>query len=83
MRWFHVWQPAALAFLLVTTGISQWISLSSLSSPPFAEAAGWTSRRKLAAREEARDLWNHGFNNYMEHGMEYSLGIILDLINPY
>ena len=66
MHWHKAWRQAALAVLLNGLEMSSWIS----SGPLFhAEAKGWSSRRKLDAREKTRELWNHGFNNYMQNGV--------------
>ncbi|KAI5124722.1 hypothetical protein M0805_005360 [Coniferiporia weirii] len=65
MRWQQAWQKPALAVVLVCLETSNW----SIGPVAYAEgkASGWSSQRKLAAREKTRDLWNHGFNSYMNN----------------
>ncbi|PFH51443.1 glycoside hydrolase family 47 protein [Amanita thiersii Skay4041] len=64
MRWSEHWQE----FLLVAAAVvseGQWwyhTSANALSADP---KFGWTPYKKLAARERTRELWYHGYNNYM------------------
>ncbi|EJD01333.1 alpha-mannosidase [Fomitiporia mediterranea MF3/22] len=69
MHWHRAWRQAALTVLLTGLEISKW----STSTGPvlYAHAKSWSSRRLLDAREKTRDLWNHGFNNYMENAFPY------------
>ncbi|KAJ7591143.1 alpha mannosidase-like protein [Mycena floridula] len=57
MRWQEYW----LGLLAV---LGTWNSDPQAASP-LRKGTGWTSQRKLAAREKTRDLWYHGFDNYM------------------
>ncbi|KAH6914987.1 alpha mannosidase-like protein [Coprinopsis sp. MPI-PUGE-AT-0042] len=67
MQWRYQWYRCLL-------GVAVGISLHKL---PFFQATdassplvnpGWSAQRKLSAREKTRDLWYHGFDNYMNHG---------------
>uniref|UniRef100_A0A0W0FCH3 alpha-1,2-Mannosidase n=1 Tax=Moniliophthora roreri TaxID=221103 RepID=A0A0W0FCH3_MONRR len=56
--------PESLAGLLLTAlQVFDW-TRSTQALPPVSSFS-WTSQRKLAAREKTRELWYHGFNNYM------------------
>lgn len=68
MLWQSAWRRAALAVLLIGIDITSWSATSNSSA--YVYARGWSSRRKLDAREKTRDLWNHGFNSYMQNGAQ-------------
>ncbi|KAL5530319.1 hypothetical protein ACEPAF_6576 [Sanghuangporus sanghuang] len=65
MHRHRAWRHAALSVLLIGLELSSWSTSSSLIF--YAQAKGWSFRQKLDAREKTRELWNHGFNNYMQH----------------
>ncbi|KAJ7904433.1 alpha mannosidase-like protein [Mycena olivaceomarginata] len=58
------WPQYLLALLVVALEGSKWVNKIN-ASPLKSSASGWTSQRKLAAREKTRDLWYHGFDRYM------------------
>ncbi|KAF9247222.1 glycoside hydrolase family 47 protein [Melanogaster broomeanus] len=63
MKWpTKLWPVSLLTYLVI-----------ALDSPGSAQASNtgpsvWTSQRKRAFRDTTRDLWYHGFNNYMSRG---------------
>ncbi|KII94783.1 glycoside hydrolase family 47 protein [Plicaturopsis crispa FD-325 SS-3] len=71
MKWQRHWPETLLAVLVVALDGPRWASswgwdgLASASS--LVAGAGWSKQRKLDARERTRDLWNHGFDNYMRY----------------
>ncbi|EKM59635.1 glycoside hydrolase family 47 protein [Phanerochaete carnosa HHB-10118-sp] len=70
MKWPTHW-PRALLLLVVATLEAQSWSHHSING--VAAAAPWTRDRKLQARcvacmNNTRELWYHGFDNYMKHG---------------
>ncbi|KAJ7700003.1 glycoside hydrolase family 47 protein [Mycena rosella] len=54
----------SLVFGFVTFLGSKWVNDSN-ASPLSRHWGGWTTERKLAAREKTRELWYHGFDHYM------------------
>ena len=75
MRNQQAWRRTALAVLLI--GLDVITFIISSNSAFYVHAKSWTSRRRLDAREKTRDLWNHGFNNYMQNGI-YESGLYLE-----
>ncbi|KAF7355218.1 alpha-1,2-Mannosidase [Mycena sanguinolenta] len=73
MKWQQFWPPNLFALLLVSLEGSKWINNTNASP---VKSSGWTNERKLAAREQTRSLWYHGFNSYM------SLAFPLDELRP-
>ncbi|KAF9226475.1 glycoside hydrolase family 47 protein [Gyrodon lividus] len=61
MKWPKLWPASFLTYLA--------IPLNSLGSAQASSTGGnrnvWTSQRKQAFRNATRDLWYHGFDNYM------------------
>ncbi|KAF8332804.1 glycoside hydrolase [Cantharellus anzutake] len=53
------WSVSAFCLSLFT--------LSVFGSVHESRSRGWTTERKLEARELTRSLWNHGFDSYMHH----------------
>ncbi|KAF8211194.1 alpha mannosidase-like protein [Mycena galopus ATCC 62051] len=72
MKLRQYWPQCLFALLVVALEGSKWVNINAtpLKSP------GWTNERKLAAREKVRELWYHGFNNYM------SFAFPLDELRP-
>ncbi|KIJ70173.1 glycoside hydrolase family 47 protein [Hydnomerulius pinastri MD-312] len=63
MKWPKLWPGSLLTCLIVALECPGY-----LKSTAWASTAGgnvWTSHRKQAFRDATRDLWYHGFNNYM------------------
>ncbi|THH12390.1 hypothetical protein EW145_g47 [Phellinidium pouzarii] len=60
MRLQQAWRQAALAVVAVSISTNVAVSLNVTET-------GWSSHRKLNAREKTRDLWNHGFDSYMNN----------------
>ncbi|TFK28812.1 alpha mannosidase-like protein [Coprinopsis marcescibilis] len=65
MKWGSYWSRCLLAAIGLVLPKLPIFQTTDASSPLLN--AGWTSQRKLAAREKTRDLWYHGFDNYMMH----------------
>ncbi|KAI0829418.1 alpha-mannosidase [Trametes gibbosa] len=65
MKWPSVW-PTGLLALLIAVLDSHWspAPVHALPGP-----AAWTNGRKLAVREQVRDLWHHGYDQYMKFGV--------------
>ncbi|KAF8314870.1 alpha-mannosidase [Cantharellus anzutake] len=53
------WSISAFCLSLLTLSVSGSVHES--------RSRGWTTERKLEARELTRSLWNHGFDSYMHH----------------
>ncbi|KAG6837560.1 hypothetical protein H0H93_007741 [Arthromyces matolae] len=68
MRWGKYWPEYFLVVLAVTINGSRksWFT-SAASAPSSGTSTGWTTQRKLATREKIRELWYHGFDNYMTY----------------
>ncbi|PPQ77269.1 hypothetical protein CVT25_010851 [Psilocybe cyanescens] len=64
MKWGSYWPECLLVVGLLAFNGSRWFHATDASSP-LKGSSGWTSQRKLAAREKTRELWYHGFDNYM------------------
>ncbi|OBZ71803.1 ER degradation-enhancing alpha-mannosidase-like protein 1 [Grifola frondosa] len=64
MKWLASCPRSLLAVLII--GL-EGHNLSYGPAKGLVEASGWTTARKLSTREKARDLWYHGFNNYMKY----------------
>lgn len=66
------WLPEALLLFLALAleGHRRWQfgALGQSTSLPPTTSTFWSLDRKLAARERTRNLWYHGFDNYMQHG---------------
>ncbi|RDB22490.1 ER degradation-enhancing alpha-mannosidase-like protein 1 [Hypsizygus marmoreus] len=65
MQWGKYWPESILLALIAAIYGSQWFWDTNASTP--VKGAGWTAQRKWAAREKTRELWYHGFNNYMTY----------------
>ncbi|KAF7301339.1 alpha-1,2-Mannosidase [Mycena indigotica] len=61
MKWRQYWPEYFVALLLLVLQGTRW----STTNAAAVRSAGWTPERKLAVRNKVRDLWYHGFNNYM------------------
>ncbi|GLB33724.1 putative glycosyl hydrolase 47 family protein [Lyophyllum shimeji] len=69
MRWGKFWPEYFLAVLVLAANGARWSvwHTNATNTPSPAKGTGWTTERKLAAREKTRELWYHGFNNYMTY----------------
>ncbi|PCH41185.1 glycoside hydrolase family 47 protein [Wolfiporia cocos MD-104 SS10] len=65
MKWPTHWPKVVLSLLIVGLESHRW---TYRDVSVFANGAEWTPSKKLAARDQVRDLWYHGFNKYMSHG---------------
>ncbi|KAF8076303.1 alpha mannosidase-like protein [Lyophyllum atratum] len=68
MRWGKLWPEYILVVSVVAVNGPRWLwptNTTNASTP--VKGAGWTAQRKLAARERTRELWYHGFDNYMTY----------------
>ncbi|KAF5321197.1 hypothetical protein D9619_000434 [Psilocybe cf. subviscida] len=66
MKWGSYWPECLLtALILAITGV-RWLHTTDASSP-IRNSSAWTPQRKLAAREQTRELWYHGFDDYMKY----------------
>ncbi|KAG6813486.1 hypothetical protein H0H92_010511 [Tricholoma furcatifolium] len=66
MRWGKYWHEYLLLVLVVAINGPRWFWYTNATSTPHAvTGAGWTTQRKLETRERVRELWYHGFDNYM------------------
>ena len=68
MRLPRAWHRAASFIVLLGLDLSLWAGPSTSGGGAFVQARPWILPRKRDLREQARDLWNHGFNNYMDYG---------------
>ncbi|KAF9469122.1 alpha mannosidase-like protein [Collybia nuda] len=64
MKWGRYWPEYLLGVLLLFLQIPRYL-WSTRASAPTIKAVGWTAQRKITAREKTRQLWYHGFDNYM------------------
>jgi len=64
MRWPTYWPRVILSLLVIGLEHQEW---THGHASVLVEGAQWTSARKLDAREKTRELWYHGFENYMSH----------------
>ncbi|KAJ7744523.1 alpha mannosidase-like protein [Mycena maculata] len=64
MKWRQYWPESLVLLLVLAFQGSKWVN-NTTASP--LKSHGWTTQRKLAAREKTRDLWYHGFDNYMTY----------------
>ncbi|KAJ7179913.1 alpha mannosidase-like protein [Mycena crocata] len=62
MKWRQYWPESLILLLIITLEGSKWVN--DTNATPLKNH-GWSSERKLSAREKTRELWYHGFNNYM------------------
>ncbi|KAF8974233.1 alpha mannosidase-like protein [Flammula alnicola] len=67
MKWGRYWPECVIAALILAINGVRWFHATDASSP-LKSSSGWTPQRKLAAREKTRELWYHGFDNYMTFG---------------
>ncbi|KAF5331587.1 hypothetical protein D9611_007751 [Ephemerocybe angulata] len=71
MKWGSNWPRWSIAlFSLLLHKLPVFHDTEIDASSPFV-TSGWTTQRKLAARERTRELWYHGFNNYMDYAYPY------------
>ncbi|KAF9482475.1 alpha mannosidase-like protein [Pholiota conissans] len=64
MKWGGYWLEFFIAALVLAINGARWFHATDASSPLKSPPA-WTAQRKLAFREKTRELWYHGFDNYM------------------
>ncbi|KAI0366405.1 alpha-mannosidase [Pilatotrama ljubarskyi] len=62
MKWPVLW-PSGLLALLIAALDTHWSPPASVHA--LTGTAPWSSGRKLAVREQVRDLWHHGYDQYM------------------
>ncbi|KAH7887820.1 glycoside hydrolase family 47 protein [Phlebopus sp. FC_14] len=60
MKWSRIWPCSLLSYIVLALDRSAYSQASSRSV--------WTSQRKQTFQNATRDLWYHGFNNYMSRG---------------
>ncbi|KIY51587.1 alpha mannosidase-like protein [Fistulina hepatica ATCC 64428] len=65
MKWGRYWPESLLVLILLFLGNHNFGWNTQAAHP--LTTTGWSTQRKLAARERTRDLWYHGFNNYMNY----------------
>ncbi|KAJ7228743.1 alpha mannosidase-like protein [Mycena pura] len=63
MKWRQYWPHSLVATFLLALQVSKWVNDTNAAQ---LKANGWTNERILAAREKTRELWYHGFDNYMD-----------------
>ncbi|KAI0321883.1 alpha-mannosidase [Amylostereum chailletii] len=63
MNWMPKWLQSLLALLLVALEAYRW----GFGTAPGVVRAGWSTDRKLEVRGKVRDLFYHGYDNYMQH----------------
>ncbi|KAI0649989.1 alpha-mannosidase [Trametes meyenii] len=63
MKWPARLWPTGLLALLIAALDSHWSPPASVHA--LAGSASWTTGRKLAVREQVRELWHHGYDQYM------------------
>ncbi|KZS97985.1 hypothetical protein SISNIDRAFT_405596 [Sistotremastrum niveocremeum HHB9708] len=64
MTFRRLWRRTFIPLLIIGLDISSW--QQNVSGLPFVEAK-WTNARKQDALNRTRDLWYHGYNNYMRY----------------
>ncbi|KAF8639449.1 hypothetical protein AX16_010304 [Volvariella volvacea WC 439] len=67
MKWRQLRLEYLLVILVAVLQGPTWWRDATQASSPIKSAAGWTAQRKLAARERTRELWYHGYDNYMSY----------------
>ncbi|EAU84717.2 ER degradation-enhancing alpha-mannosidase-like 1 [Coprinopsis cinerea okayama7 len=65
MKWESYWSGCLIA--VITVVLPRLPLFQTTDASDALVNPGWTAQRKLAAREKTRDLWYHGFDNYMTH----------------
>jgi mannosidase alpha-like ER degradation enhancer 1 len=80
MNWGRYWLEFLLAAVVL---VLQWPGIKYTRASTPSKGTGWTAQRKLDARyvailsycrtltrcsEKIRELWYHGFDNYMTFG---------------
>ncbi|PBL02491.1 alpha mannosidase-like protein [Armillaria gallica] len=66
MRWRRYWPESLFLVLVVALEGTRLGRHDTSASTPW-KGTSWTTQRKLESRERIRDLWYHGFDNYMNH----------------
>ncbi|KAF8529066.1 alpha-mannosidase [Hysterangium stoloniferum] len=61
------WKHTILCLSLLALGFPVHSKWFWDPSPQVKAGSPWTSSKKLTNREKVRDLWTHGFDNYMQH----------------
>ncbi|KAF7433136.1 alpha mannosidase-like protein [Pleurotus ostreatus] len=64
MLWKY-WPEALFAGVLISLRCLAWGTDSSATNLSTSSYDPWTTQRKIAVRERTRQLWYHGFDNYM------------------
>ncbi|KAF5388298.1 hypothetical protein D9615_000341 [Tricholomella constricta] len=68
MWWGKLWPEYLLVILVaLVNGPRLLWSTNATHASISAKGSGWNTQRKLAAREKTRELWYHGFDNYMTY----------------
>ncbi|KAF9534836.1 alpha mannosidase-like protein [Crepidotus variabilis] len=58
------WRESIFVAILLAANSVRWFLATEAASVQ-GSSSGWTPQRTLNAREKTRELWYHGFNNYM------------------
>ncbi|KAK0468302.1 alpha mannosidase-like protein [Desarmillaria tabescens] len=66
MKWRRYWPESLFLVLVVALEGTRLGHHDTKASTPW-KGTGWTTQRKLESRERIRELWYHGFDNYMNH----------------
>ncbi|KAG7449275.1 alpha mannosidase-like protein [Guyanagaster necrorhizus] len=66
MKWRRYWPESLFLVLVVALEGTRLGRHDTRASTPW-QGASWTTQRKLESRERIRELWYHGFDNYMNH----------------
>ncbi|KAL0949741.1 hypothetical protein HGRIS_009781 [Hohenbuehelia grisea] len=66
MKWWRFWpETLLLAVLVALEGLAWSWNSNSTTTAPSPAANVWTPQRTQALRDKARQLWYHGYENYM------------------
>ncbi|TRM68046.1 glycoside hydrolase family 47 protein [Schizophyllum amplum] len=67
MPWHRFWPPTLFALLCFALHIQYSVERGPAKHQWGRLDKTWTTEKKLSSRERTRELWYHGFDNYMEH----------------
>ncbi|KXN83702.1 ER degradation-enhancing alpha-mannosidase-like protein 1 [Leucoagaricus sp. SymC.cos] len=73
MHWRQFFPECLFIALLASLQIPRWLANTSASP---VGGSGWSTQRKLAARQRTRELFYHGYDNYMTFGMPSICGVL-------
>ncbi|KAF4619947.1 hypothetical protein D9613_005188 [Agrocybe pediades] len=67
MKWGTYWPECLFIAAVLVLNNTRWFHTTDASTIPLTTSSTWTPEKKLAARERTRELWYHGYDNYMTY----------------